>query len=107
VEESVTARRDATATFERANFVDIIMSKQRLELKVRQVRELQTKHGISNLLAPTPEEAGKLANVDVLVDIYHEGSRSWENPPTMDAIEDLTTADLLEGVKSLWESEGK
>ena len=85
----------------------LFMKKQRLELKVRQVRELQRKHGISNLLAPTPEEAGKLASVDVLVDIFHEGSRSWAEPPTMDAIEDLTTADLLEGVKSLWEAEGK
>ena len=68
---------------------------------------MQTKHGIGNLLAPGPEEAAKLASVDVLVDIYHEGSRRWPEAPTADAIEDLTTAELLEGVKSLWDTEGK
>lgn len=81
--------------------------KERLQLKVSQVRALQTKHGISNLLAPGMEDAPKLANVDVLADIHVEGSKHWDTPLTIESVEDLTTDELMAGVKGLFNPEGK
>lgn len=76
------------------------MPAETLSLKVRQVRTLQKKHGIQNLLNPTPEDGPKLANVDFLIDLYFEGSRSWEKPPTLEALEDLDVkAELFPAVK--------
>lgn len=71
-----------------------------LKLTVRAIRALQTAHKIENLLAPGPEDAGKLATLGFLVDAFYEGSRSWgDEAPTMEAIEDLTLPDLLAAVK--------
>lgn len=70
-----------------------------LKLTVRAIRSLQEKHGIRNLLAPGPEDAVKLADLDFLVAAYYEGSRSWEPAPTREEIEDVALPDLLAAVK--------
>ena len=72
----------------------------KLKLTVRAIRALQEKHGISNLLQPTAEDAEKMATVDFLVDFYYQGSRSWDPAPEMDAIEEVEISELLAAVKS-------
>ena len=68
----------------------------KLKLNVRQIRQLQEKHGIPNLLVPGPENTDKVANVTFLADFYYEGSRSWgKDAPTVDAIEEMDLRDLL------------
>lgn len=80
---------------------------QKLNLTVRQIRSIQEKHGIANLLAPTPEEAMKMANIDVLSDIYFEGTRRHENAPTREQIEDLTSEEIVTAVQGLFSAPGK
>lgn len=68
----------------------------KLKLNVRQIRQLQEKHGIPNLLVPGPENTDKVANVTFLADFYFEGSRSWgKEAPTVEAIEEMDLRDLL------------
>jgi len=68
----------------------------KLKLNVRQIRQLQEKHGIPNLLVPGPENTDKVANVSFLADFYFEGSRSWgKEAPKAEAIEEMDLRDLL------------
>lgn len=80
------------------------MSKK-LKLTVKQLRGLQEKHGIANLLNPG-EDAPKVASLDFLTDAYYEGSRKWERPPTKEEIEELEFADLVGPVKAFLSGEG-
>ena len=73
--------------------------KPRLKINTRIIRDLQERFGISNLLAPTPEDATKLANLDLLNAAYYEGSRSWDTPPSKDDIEEIDLPDLVEAFK--------
>ena len=66
-----------------------------MKLTVKQIKALQQKHGIENLLNPGTENAGKIANVDFLVDFYYEGCRSFQDPPTREMIEELDLRELL------------
>ena len=72
----------------------------KLKLTVRSIRALQEKHGISNLLQPTAEDAVKMACLDFLVAFYYEGSRSWSPAPDRPAIEDVELSELLGAVKA-------
>lgn len=83
--------------------------KRPLKLTVRVIRALQEKHGISNLLKPTPEDGEKMATADFLIDLNYEGSRSWENAPTRDELEDVDIVELLTAAKAALsgESPGK
>ena len=73
----------------------------KLRLSVKQLRELQSKHGIANLLQPSAEDAAKLANLDFLVDFYYEGSRSLgEAAPSKEAVEEVDFSELLGAVQS-------
>jgi hypothetical protein len=74
----------------------------KISLKVRQIRELQAKHGISNLLQPTAEDAQKMASIDVLPDLYFEGTRANENAPSREEIEELDLSELMEGINGLF-----
>lgn len=79
----------------------------KLKLKVRQVRDVQKRHGIVNLLAMKPEDAEKLLTVDALVDIYHEASRHFEDPPTVDAIEEMEVTDIVKDVLEIFQPPAK
>lgn len=70
-----------------------------LKITPRAIRALQEKHGISNLLQPAPEDGVKMATVDFLVDFTYEGSRSWENPPAVEAIEEFEIGEMVAAVK--------
>lgn len=72
-----------------------------LRLTVRQVRLLQSQHGIENLLAPTPEDLKKLVQLDVLVDLYRHASSGWDKPPSDDDLEDLTTSELSGALREI------
>ncbi|MEK7952785.1 hypothetical protein [Luteolibacter soli] len=76
--------------------------KQRLKLTVRAIRAIQKKHGIENLLQPKPEDEAKMANLDFLVDFYFEGSRGWDNAPTIEQVEDVEIGDLSNAVKAVF-----
>ena len=69
---------------------------QKLKLSPKQIRELQKKHGIENLLQPSPEEAKKVASLDFLCDFLFEGSRKWEKPPERDEVEDMDFREILD-----------
>lgn len=73
------------------------MSKPTLSLKLKSVRKLQDKHGIKNLLNLGED----IANIspDFLGDLYFEGTRHLERPPTMEEIEDLDLVDLMDALK--------
>jgi hypothetical protein len=73
------------------------MSKPNLSLKLKAVRKLQDKHGIKNLL----NLGDDLANIspDFLGDLYYEGTRHLEKPPTMEEIEDIDLRDLMDALK--------
>lgn len=77
----------------------------KLKLTVRAIRALQEKHGISNLLQPTAEDAVKMACLDFLSDFYFDGSRSWEKPPSREEVEDTGISDILAAVKALLSGE--
>jgi hypothetical protein len=68
----------------------------KLKLNVRQIKGLQEKHGIPNLLMPAPEEAAKMANVDFLTDFCYEGSRSWEPAPSRGDLEEFDLSEMIE-----------
>lgn len=68
---------------------------QPLKLTVRQIRNLQEKHGIPNLLVPGQENADKVANVAFLADFCLEGSRKWQNPPAPEDVEEMDFRELL------------
>lgn len=76
----------------------------KLKLTVKQLRGMQEKHGISNLLNPG-EDAPKVASLDFLTDAYYEGSRRWETPPTKEDIEELEFGDLVGPVKAFLSGE--
>ncbi len=71
---------------------------QRLKLPVKLVRALDEKHGV-NLLRIVEEDGLKMANLDFLLEVYFEGSREWENPPSKESLEDLDLHDLIAAVK--------
>lgn len=79
-----------------------------LKLSVKQIKELQKKHGIANLLQPGTEDAAKLVNVEFLTDFYYEGSRKFETPPTRESIDEMEVAELIEGFQGFFKqgSEG-
>lgn len=83
--------------------------KQPLKITPRAIRALQTKHGISNLLQPTAADGEKMATVDFLVDFTYEGSRSWDQPPAVEAVEEIEIGEMLTAVKAALsgESPGK
>ncbi|MCW1916796.1 hypothetical protein OJ996_24625 [Luteolibacter sp. GHJ8] len=66
-----------------------------LKLSIKQIKGLQEKHGIANLLQPSAEDATKVANAGFLVDFYFEGSRKLENAPSIEEIEDMDVAELI------------
>jgi hypothetical protein len=76
---------------------------KKLKLTIKQIRGLQEKHGVKNLLSPGPEDAAKLASLDFLVDMYYEGSRSWTGDtgaaPSRDEVEETDFRELLEAVQ--------
>jgi len=49
----------------------------------------------------SPSVTTYAANIspDFLADLYFEGSRGWENPPTMEQIEDMDLLDLANAMK--------
>lgn len=76
----------------------------KLSLKIRQIRSLQQRYGIGNLLRPSPEDAAKFADLDFLVDLYYEGTRGMgDEAPTMEAIEEMTIEELAEAQRELFE----
>ena len=79
----------------------------KLILKAGQIKALQKKHGIANLMNPGQDGAVLLTNVEVLTDIYFEGSRNWEKPPTVEEIDDKEPAELMEALQSIWQVPGK
>lgn len=73
---------------------------QKLKLTPKQVREIQEKHDIKNLLNPGPEDAPKLATIEFLSDFTFEGSRKWESAPTPEQIEDFDVGEMLVATKA-------
>ncbi|MDB6078757.1 MAG: hypothetical protein JWO82_2504 [Akkermansiaceae bacterium] len=71
----------------------------KLKLKMRQIKALQEKHKIANLLQPDTKE---IASADALVDIYFEGSRHWPEPPSMEAIEEMDFHELIDALKAMY-----
>jgi hypothetical protein len=76
-----------------------------LKLTVRAIRVLQETHGISNLLQPTEADAVKMACLDFLASFCYEGSRSWENPPSREEVEDFEIGAILKAVKDVLSGE--
>lgn len=72
---------------------------QKLKLTPRQIRALQDKHGIKNLLNPG-EDGPKLATVEFLVDFTFEGSRKWDSAPTVEAVEEFDVGEMLAATKA-------
>jgi len=68
-----------------------------LSLKLKSVRKLQQKHGIKNLLNLGEDVAN--ISPDFLADLYYEGSRDWETPPTMEQIDDMDLRVLVDAMK--------
>lgn len=78
---------------------------QKLKLTPKQIRELQKKHEIKNLLNPGPEDAPKLATIEFLTGFTFEGSRKWETPPTLEQIEDFDVGEMLVATKAFLSGE--
>lgn len=73
------------------------MTKESLSLKLKSVRLLQNKHGIKNLLN-LGEDAANISP-DFLADLYFEGTRGWNNPPTMEQIEEMDLRELADAMR--------
>lgn len=78
----------------------------KLKLTPKQIRELQEKHGIKNLLNPG-DDAPKMATIDFLTDITFEGSRKWESPPSKEAVEDMDVGEMLAATKSFFSGDSQ
>jgi len=74
---------------------------QKLKLTPKQIRELQEKHQIKNLLNPG-DDAPKMATVDFLTDITFEGSRKWESPPSKEQVEEFDVGEMLTATKDFF-----
>jgi hypothetical protein len=79
--------------------------KRKLKITSNVIERLETKHEISNLLAPTGDDSEKMNTRDFLTDCYFEGSRKWDNPPSLEDIkEDVGLDEIAEAISEAFGS---
>lgn len=67
--------------------------KPKIKLKVSQLRELQEKHGLSNILNPSADDSQKMLTLDFLTDFVKTGTAHLgKGAPD---VEDLDIKDLI------------
>lgn len=75
---------------------------QKLNLKIKQIRELRERFGIKNLIMPSEDDKLAIFNDDCLVAIAVEGSKGWDTPLTVETASDMNPREIAELVQSVW-----
>lgn len=79
----------------------------KLKLKVSQLRALQKKHGLENILQPSAEDLKKMLSLDFLTDFVTAGTSHWETKPDVEEMELHELTGYFKGWQAGEDAEGK